>query len=502
MATLEAGRWTKYLRSGTSTPSTASTGAYIDTRGGLSITYELNSAKTAYNLSIVHKVQGKQNTSSAGVNWSSGYKTKVTSYVNNVQVGSYTGTPPSDSSTYQQVGTTNLGTKTYSVPLNSDGTCSVTIKCIASISDGSYPRNWQVTYTLPTVALASSITDNTSTSNYFDFGTDVTFTITRPNDSVTHTLTYTVGSTEYTIGTKIGTSCTYAFPISLINSYPNNESVTIPVTCTNSNGLTDTCNVRLKVPASYVPTCSLAIKDTGIVPTDWGIWLKSKSKINGIVSASGVAGSTIKSYSTTANGAPYYASSFETSFLNSSGNQTITTNVKDTRERYAYASQTINVVDYWSPTLSKFSVERCNDDGTLNDDGVYGKVKCNYSVAPCNNNNTKQLIVKYGDETKIFTLSDYSGSVEATTEQLFGNLDTSSNHNFEFYIQDYFSGYSYSFIMPPAFTTISYLAGGKGVSIGQIASKEGFHVHMKTELHDELKLSSGIVLDFEVVDEW
>lgn len=502
MATLEAGRWTKYLRSGTSTPSTASTGAYIDTRGGLSITYELNSAKTAYNLSIVHKVQGKQNSSSAGVNWSSGYKTKVTSYVNNVQVGSYTGTPPSDSSTYQQVGTTNLGTKTYSVPLNSDGTCSVTIKCIASTSDGSYSRNWQVTYTLPTVALASSITDNTSTSNYFDFGTDVTFTITRPNDSVTHTLTYTVDGTTYTIGTGIGTSYVYAFPVSLINSYPNNESVTIPVTCTNSNGLTDTCNVRLKVPESYVPSCSVVVLNDGLVPSSWGIWLKGKSKMIGIVSASGRAGSTISNYNTSANGTTYTSSTFTTDYIKNSGNQTITSTVRDSRGRVATSSQTISVIDYWTPTLSSYSVVRCNEDGTLNEEGTYGKVKCNYSVAPCNNNNTKQLVVKYGSETKTFTLENYSGSVEATTEQLFSGLSASSNHNFEFYIQDYFNEYGYSFTMTPAFTTVSYLAGGKGVSIGQIASEEGFHVHMKTELHDELKLSSGIVLDFEVVDEW
>lgn len=497
MATLEAGRYTKYLISGTSTPNTNSSGNYSDMRGGLSITYELNSAKTAYTLSIKHVIQGKQNISSSGIEW---WLATVKSYVNGTQVGSYSGIPPINSGTYQKIGTTNLGTKTYSVPINNDGTCSVTIKCVTS--DGTYSRNWQVTYTLPTVALASSITDNTSTSNYFDFGTDVTFTITRPNDSVTHTLTYTVGGTTYTIGTGIGTSYTYTFPVSLIDSYPNNEYVTIPVTCTNSNGLTDTCNVRLKVPSNYVPSCSVVVLNDSLAPSSWGIWLKGKSKMIVIVSASGRAGSTISSYNTSANGATYTSSNFTTDYIKNSGIQTITSTVKDSRGRIANSSQSINVIDYWTPSISSYSVVRCDSDGTLNDDGIYGKVKCNYSIAPCNNNNTKQLVVKYGDETKTFTLSDYSGSVEATTEQLFSNLDTSSNHNFEFYIQDYFSGYSYSFTMPPAFTTMSYLVGGKGVSIGQIASEEGFHVHMKTELHDELKLSSGIVLDFEVVDEW
>lgn len=488
MATLEAGRFTKYLTSNTSSPYFDGD-YYHDMRGGLSITYELNSAKTGYVLSIVHKVQGKQDVSGRDWSWNS---VTVTSKVNGKQSGQFSGKPPIS---YQTIGTKNLGTSTYTVPLNSDGSCSCTITC--SATDGNHTRSWAVKYTLPTVALKSSISNNSSTSNYIDFGSNVTFTISRPNTSTTHSLSYTIGNTTYNIGSGIGDSITYAFPRSLVSLFPNNLNVSIPVKCVNSNGMSSETTVYLHVPNSYVPTCSLAISDVGIVPTSWGIWLKSKSKLKGVISASGVAGSSITGYSASANGASYSNSTFTTDYLKNTGSQTIKANVADSRGRSKSDSKTINVVDYWTPTLSNFSVVRCNESGVEDNDGTYGKVKCGFSIAPCSNNNTRYLIVKYGDVSKTFTLDSFSGTVE-DTEQLFSGLSTSSSHAFEFYVIDYFNpnGIKYNFSMPPSFVTISYLAGGKGVTIGQIATKEGFQIEM------DAFYKGQPFLETEDVDEW
>ena len=487
MATLEAGRWTKFLTSNTSSPFDDGD-YYYDMRGGLSITYELNVAKTGYVLSIAHKVQGKQDVSGS-FSWSTA---TVSSKVNGTSVGTYSGKPPTS---YQVLGTKTLGTKTCTVPLSSDGTCSCTITCTAT--DGNHTRSWSVKYTLPTVALNSAISNNSSTSNYIDFGSNVTFTISRPNTSTTHSLSYTIGNTTYNIGSEIGDSTTYAFPTSLISLFPNNLNVSIPVKCVNSNGTSSETTVYLHVPNSYVPTCSLAISDVGTVPTSWGIWLKSKSKLKGVISASGVAGSSITGYSASANGASYSNSTFTTEYLKNTGNQTIYANVADSRGRSKSDSKTINVVDYWTPTLSNFSVVRCNESGVEDNDGTYGKVKCGFSIAPCSNNNTRSLVVKYGDVSKTFTLDSYSGTVE-DTEQLFSGLSTSSSHAFEFYLIDYFNpnGIKYNFPMPPSFVTISYLAGGKGVTIGQIATKEGLQIEM------DAFYKGQPFLEIEDVDEW
>lgn len=388
-----------------------------------------------------------------------------------------------------------LGTLTFeNVPHNADGSGSTSFKAVLSkfTTSGGMTMGKSLTrsatITLTKITRSSSIANDTYGQYYKNFGDYVNFTISRPSNE-THTLKYWINGTEYVIGNGVETSISYAFPTNLINSFSNNAYITIPVTCYSSNGTTCSTTVYLKVPDSYVPSCSLSVSDVGDVPSSWGIWLKSKSKISGVITSSGSAGSWISSYSSYANGSSYSSSSFITDYLKNSGSQTITSTVTDSRGRQKSDSKTISAVDYWTPTLSNFSVVRCDENGVNKDDGTYGKVICSYSIAPCNDNNTKSLIVKYGDVTKTFTLNSYSGSVEATSSELFSGLSTASNHAFEFYLTDYFNpnGIKYSFTMTPAFTTISYLNGGKGVSIGQVATEEGFNCYMDANFAAGLK---------------
>lgn len=492
MATLEAGRWTKFLTSNTSSPYDDGD-YYYDMRGGLSITYELNSAKTGYVLSITHKIQGKQDVSGYNYSWPTA---TVSSKVNGNSAGSYSGKPPTS---YQTLGTKNLGTRTYTVPLASDGTCSCTITC--TVTDGSHTRSWSVKYTLPTVNLSSSISNNSSTSNYIDFGSNITFSISRPNSSITHTLSYSINGTNYTIGSGIGESKTYAFPVSLINSFPSNEKVSVVVNCVNSNGMTSTTTVYLNVPSSYVPTCSLAISDVGVVPSIWGIWLKTKSRIKGVITASGSAGSSIKYYSSTVGGENFNSSEFLSNYINVSGNLTINVTVTDSRGRKAYASKTINIVDYFVPSTSSYEVDRCNATGGIDNDGTYGIGKCSYSICPILvngvNKNAKKLKIKYGTIEKTYILDNYSGNFVQNVSDIFSDLATNANHVFEFTLIDqFYENIKFYYTMPPSFVLISKLTGGKGITFGQIASQEGFRIEM------DAFYKGQAFLETEDVDEW
>lgn len=511
MATTLETRYTYYSRSGTSTPAKSYGAASTfnsDARGFLTISYALNSAKTAYTVTVVHKAQYYNNSEEyCYIN--------ATSLTSKVKIGDGSWTTLgsySKSLTGTMVAGTKYthtyGTKTFTVPVENDGSATFSLQCIFKATDidyindnqnytsGGSQRTWTYNgYELPKVNVTSSITSTATSSASKQFGQSIDFTITRPNTSVTHTLTYKIGSTTYTIGSGITTSKSYTFPTSLINSFPNNATASIVVTCASSNGTSSTTTVYLTVPSSYVPTCSLAIEDVGDVPEDWGIWLKNISKIKGTITAAGTAGSTIKSYKSTANGSTYTVNPFETAVLKNSGSQNISSTVTDSRGRTASASKGISVVDYFTPSISSYSVVRCLENGTEDNEGTYGKVKCAYSIAPINDGstdlNTKLLIVKYGDVTKTFELTAYSGSFEAT--DLFSDLSTASKHSFEFYLVDYFNpnGIPYNFDMSPSFTTISKLAGGKGVTFGQVATEEGFHSYMEAFFHKNLNVVDG-----------
>lgn len=517
MATTLETRYTNYSRSGTGTPAISSAPAatfYSDARGFLKISYQLNDTKTKYTVTVEHYANYYNNSEmSCYIN--------ATSITSKVKIGdgswstlgtfSKTLTGTINSGTKY---TASYGSKSFDVPINDDGSAIFSLQCIFNatnidyIKDSGYyakggtQRTWIYNdYELPKVNVTSSITSTATSSAGKQFGQSVNFTITRPNTSVTHTLTYKVGSKTYTIGSGITTSKSYTFPTSLINNFPNNEKVSIVVTCTSSNGTSSTTTVYLTVPSEYVPTCSLVIEDVGNVPEEWGIWLKSISKIKGTITAEGIAESTIKSYKSTANGSTYTTPSFETAVLKNSGSQTITSTVTDSRTRTLSATEKINVIDYFIPSIGSYSVVRCLEDGSENNDGTYGKVKCTYSIAPINDGekdlNTKSLIVKYGNITKTFELTDYSGSFEAT--DLFSDLSTAAKHSFEFYLIDYFNpnGVLYSFDMSPSFVTVSKLAGGKGITFGQIATEEGFHSYMDAYFHNAL---NAVDEDGNIVD--
>ena len=129
-------------------------------------------------------------------------------------------------------------------------------------------------------------------------------TITRASSSFTHTLTYSFGSATGTIATKTtSTSVSWTPPTSLASQIPNSTSGSCTLTCYTYNGSTlvgtSTATVTLSVPTSIKPTITsiTATRVNGDVPSSWGIYVQTKSKVTLTINgAAGAGGSTISSY--------------------------------------------------------------------------------------------------------------------------------------------------------------------------------------------------------------
>ena len=295
-----------------------------------------------------------------------------------------------------------------------------------------------------------------------------------------------------TIATGVATSQNWTIPTSLIASTPDNAQPTITITCTTKNGSTvvgsSTYSFKCKVPDTYQPTCSLTLEDVGLVPSSWGIYVKSKSSIKGTITASGSEGSTIKSYVSKANDEIFSVNPFTTNYLKYNGERTATTTVTDSRGRTATDNQTIEIVDYSTPTISMCKVERCNADGTLNEEGTYGKATIEYKISSINNLNDKNISVSYGSVTRTATPTLYEGIY--TFEEVFYGLETNASYNFEFKVKDTFEEIPQTYTLAPSFVTISKLAGGRGVTFGQVATEEGLHSYMDTNFHKNSKVKN------------
>lgn len=353
---------------------------------------------------------------------------------------------------------------------------------------------------------ASTITNNTSSSSRIDFGSDVTFSITRPTDSTTHTLTYTVGGTTYTIGTGITTSKTYSFPTSLISNYTSGTTANITVNCANSNGSSSTTTVYLKVPDSYVPTVDMSLSTSSFFPDGWAgntlvlgpQVLKGLGTMDVAVTASGVSGSTIASYSVNVeNVGTFDKSSFNTGILKTAGRQYVYATVKDSRGRTATVEKEFYVVDYTAPYITNLKAIRCDASGNATEEGTYAKLTFDYKVDP-GDTDTNYFYISAecnGTSVTLFDGEDTNNEGSYTSGAIFSGLSTDLSYSVTVTLTDSVYGaelpeLAYTTSVSPSAVTLSKLAGGKGITFGQTATEEGLHSYMTATFHNKVYIKN------------
>lgn len=293
-----------------------------------------------------------------------------------------------------------LWVKEYTVPHNSDGTKTVPLSLKVDINAAGYgSAEYRWDYQLATIPRASPISASNGT-----LGSAMTLTIDRKSSSFTHTVRYNWQGTTGTVGTGIGTSTSYTPPLTFASNIPNSTSGTITFYCDTYSGSTlvgtSQTTATLTVPDSIIPTIGgLTLEETaaamnGISTSTEFAQILSRVKAT-VTGASGVYGSTIKSYSITVvnqnltlteNGGVF-------DYFKNNGTFIVRATVTDSRGRTSSNKDvTINVREYFSP-VGGFSVAR---SGTNKDKLT---VTRNAKVAPLNiggaNKNTLSIQFKY-----------------------------------------------------------------------------------------------------------
>lgn len=497
MAKVNLGDWgTYYVGSGTSTPN-----LYGDVMGRFQLQYESEPSNLRYKITVLCYVRQKPDLSEYpylvdSVNGTIGVSINGSDeQSSSINLGSY---HVNDEAVVKR----NVSTKTFYISVDNEGNASCKLK--GKITIDGVTKTCAHTWNLPTMNVASSITDNTSSSNPIEFGKDVKFTITAPNSSIKNTLSYSINGTSYSIGTLTGSGTkTYLFSTSLISKFPSNEIVSIKVYATSSNGTSDYTTVYLKVPNSYVPTISKLVLEDAMpnkpsVLND--LWIKNKSILKGTITASGISGSSIKSYTSKLSdfSTIYNTNPFTTKPLTISGTRTITSYVTDTRGRKSVdKTQEIIVVDYFTPAFKNTNVKRCNEDGTINESGNYAKVSCEYKISPINNLNTKSLTIAMGTgQPQSIELTDYEGTIEIV---LFNGLEQSSTYEFSFNLTDIFGTTKQVFILGVAKKALSlyYDKVNKeyGVAMGEKATKTGFVCNLITNFKKSVLINNNPIIE-------
>ena len=400
-------------------------------------------------------------------------------------------------------GKTLLGTRTWTVNHNNDGTASVGISFSYSnglSSSGTYTTktgSGSATVKLDTIARGSSMSLNRSSAT---IGSDsVTVSISRNSSAYKHKVKLILGDTTYLLAENVDTSYTFTPSMSYCNKITTSTSGTATIkvetlTGTNGSWIADTTKtITLNVPSSVVPSVGISV--TANNQTN-GVNVAGKTTFTvKPTNASGSYGSTIKSYSITGGHLNGTSSSGATTGTLGAGDYTFVVKVTDSRGRTAQASQKVTVHAYSSPTISARAF-RCNSNGTESSSGTYIAVNFSWEITnlASNNSNTKQYFIQYKTSSaSSYTtsvdwtnLSSYSGSMTKVLSQTFS---TTSSYNIQLKVKDSFGTTTSTLNV----STISALLNieRNGVGVGKIHENGALDVGGAIHGTNILKLTSN-----------
>lgn len=199
-------------------------------------------------------------------------------------------------------------------------------------------------------------------------GNAITVAISRQHSDMTHTVTYSYGSSS-AAHTGCTTSASFTVPASWIT---DNSGGYITVVCETYLGGayigSASTRVWVTVPAGIVPTITSTA--CAVVDAKLGVALAGHSKIQWSAAAEGADGSWITA-STVSGGGYTVPLTGLTGVLYDSGDIGFTITATDSRGRSCSVTKTVSVTPYARPSVTVTAAQRCLADGTLDEDGTY-----------------------------------------------------------------------------------------------------------------------------------
>ena len=253
------------------------------------------------------------------------------------------------------------------------------------------------------------------------------------SEDATYRFIWELGDKSYHIDKKLEAGATkisasYTIPMSWNEEIPdsNKGSMTVRVRILFGTwryyGIYRT--ITANVPESCVPVLNgFTLADTrGRVPASWGMYVQSNSNIALTAMNLEISyGSQITKVVMNVNGKAYsgtMSSLPSTPTLAEYGVMDVTVQVTDQRGRTAEKTAKVTVVQYRPPTLEAES-DRCDQSGTLSDDGIYFLAVTETTYSTCNGKNTLSLKMWYKQTGE----ANYTGAAKALSTNLPSGAD-------------------------------------------------------------------------------
>lgn len=358
--------------------------------------------------------------------------------------------------------------------------------------------------TIPRASQPSLITWPETTNDVGNFGTEISIHMNRKSDAFTHTVRYAFGDRTGTIATGVTTGTTWTIPLSFMDLLPTatRGSGLIYVDTYNGSTLVGTkyTGFTATVPSTVKPTCTLQVLDGTNTQATYGSLVKGLSTLKVKVTGSQAYSSPIVSYRATANGSTYTSAEFTTGALHAAGTTTVSATVTDKRGRTsAAASASFTVLDYARPVVSALSVQRCQQNGTLDPAGAYIKATFSAKITALNNKNSAAYKLRYKASTATsyteVTIAAQAGKYTVTNASHIFAADINSSFDVELVATDDMGSATRSSRAPTAFTLMDWGKGQKNMAVGKVAEKaNAFEIGLRAYDQYGTHISNGMSL--------
>lgn len=304
-----------------------------------------------------------------------------------------------------------------------------------------------------------------------------TVTINPYVSTYSHEVRWSIGSYGHTETLAAGVnSVSYAIPTEWRRGFVNATTGACTITVKTFLGSdligTATATQTLSVDtAADVPAFTIGITDASGIFGKISAYVKNRSKIT--ASANGINlkyGATVKEIEITIGGytSKGTATSATAQSVISADNTAVTIKVTDSRGLSKTLTTSVQAFAYSQPSLA-LSINRYASQGVKDDEGGLGRVEYHASISAIGNNAVQSVKIEWAalDGTG-------SGNVTKTTAdgEHYMTANTELVYSFVVAVTDRLETVVYKKMLSSAVTIMDILAGGNGVCIGGVATRQ------------------------------
>lgn len=326
-------------------------------------------------------------------------------------------------------------------------------------------------------------------------------TINSASKSFTHRLVWSVGNQSASADIGAGVSeYTINVPLEWAEQVTSSPRGILKITLkTYNKGVhigSSNRNIPFIIPDSsdYKPDFNIILQRiNNTVPEEFEEYVKGESQLKvDLQDKSFKYGATLGSVTITV-GDVTKRSSPSVFDLTKSGTIKITVTLKDSRGFVTQKSQNINVNDYKSPSVNIKSIERCDEDGTLNNEGEYLIIDYSFVYSSLNDKNTCEGILTFkSSKTSSF---DYPVALTSSPFIFGGNIDEGLSYDVAVFVKDKICEDYIEFTrsVPVADIPFNIRRGGKGAAFGKFSERENeLEVAWDLNVYGNLKVSGEL----------